>query len=575
MLGDFVRFIPLVVTLALLISLIECTLALPAHLVPGLRRTQVRGEKSGKASLRQRGFDWLRGVYRVFLGYLLKLRYLLVLVFGGVLGFALWFAYQSMDFVMFPSSTAERFVMNVRTPVGMSLEATSDKLEELEEIVTGLGDEELDSFVTRIGTFGEIGSSEQENHAAIFVALTPFSQRDRTADNIVASLRTQTEALDGIDNITYIVDAGGPPVGRPIFVRVIASDDAMRLRLADDVEAFLNTVEGARDIDRSDPEGKRQVEIKLDYVQLARVGISAADVARNVRIAYDGDVVTSVRYGDEDVDFRVIFSEQVRKDPEFLSELVLPNQGGRLTRLGQLATFENSPGPATFSHFKGDRSITISGDIDQNVTTALKVSEVVRAQFDVDRDYPGTRIVIGGEAQESAESLQELYVTLGIAAVGVYFLLILLFNSLWQPLLVMMAIPFGLVGVIVGFAVHDVPLGFLAATGIIGMIGVVVNDSLVLVNHVNDLHRQFPGQSFRDLVAEGTSDRLRAILLTTVSTVAGLLPLAYGLGGADPYMGPMALALGWGLLFATPLTLILVPCAFLIGDDVAGLFRRA
>jgi multidrug efflux pump subunit AcrB len=103
---------------------------------------------------------------------------------------------------------------------------------------------------------------------------------------------------------------------------------------------------------------------------------------------------------------------------------------------------------------------------------------------------------------------------------------------------------------------------------------VVVNDSLVLVNHVNDLRKQFPGQTYREIVSEGTADRLRAILLTTVSTVAGLLPLAYGLGGADPYMGPMALALGWGLLFATPLTLLLVPCLFMIGDDVSGLFRR-
>ena len=574
MLGDFVRFIPLVVTLALLISLVECTLALPAHLVPGLRATSGSNGAAAKVSLRQRGFDGLRRVYRRFIAWLLRLRYLLVVVFAGVLAYALMFAYQSMDFVMFPSSTAERFVVNIRTPVGMSLQATSDRAEAVEAIVTSLGDAELDSFVTRIGTFGDVGSSEQENHAAIFVTLTPFSQRDRTADDIVESLRQQTSALEGFDKITYIIDAGGPPVGRPIFVRVIGTDDKQRVQLADAVEAFLNSLEGTRDIDRNDREGKRQLEIKLDYLQLARVGISAADVARNVRIAYDGDVVTSVRYGDEDVNFRVIFAEQVRKDPDFLKQLVLPNQGGRLTRLGQVAEFINSPGPSTFSHFKGDRAITVSGDIDQNVTTALKVSAAVREHFDIDRDYPGMRIVIGGEAEESARSLEELYVTLSIAAVGVYFLLILLFNSLWQPILVMMAIPFGLVGVIVGFAVHDVPLGFLAATGIIGMVGVVVNDSLVLVNHVNDLRHQFPERSFRSIVADGSADRLRAILLTTVSTVAGLMPLAYGLGGADPYMGPMALALGWGLLFATPLTLVLVPCAFMVGHDVAGLLRR-
>jgi multidrug efflux pump subunit AcrB len=573
MLGDFVRFIPLVVTLALLISLVECTLALPAHLVPGLRRTQNTRNETDEETLHLRGSNWLRRGYRAFIDVLLRARYLLVVVFAGLLAYALYFAYQSMDFVMFPSSTAERFVVNIRTPVGTSLQATSDRAQKVEDIVVSLGKGELDSFVTRIGTFGDVGSSEQENHAAIFVTLTPFSQRARTADDIVESLRQQTELIEGVEKLTYIVDAGGPPVGRPIYVRVIGVDDAMRVRLADAIVAFLNTIEGARDIDRNDREGKQQIEIKLDYTQLARVGITAADVARNVRIAYDGDVVTSVRYGDEDVDFRVIFTEGVRKTPEFLKQLVLPNQGGRLTRLGQVARFENSPGPATYSHYKGDRAITISGDVDQSVTTALKVSDAVRAHFDVDQDYPGMSIVIGGEAEESARSLEELYVTLGIAAVGVYFLLILLFNSLWQPVLVMMAIPFGLVGVIVGFAVHDVPLGFLAATGIIGMIGVVVNDSLVLVNHVNDLQVQFPAQTIRSIVVEGSCDRLRAILLTTVSTVAGLLPLAYGFGGADPYMGPMALALGWGLLFATPLTLVLLPCVFLIGNDIANLFR--
>jgi multidrug efflux pump subunit AcrB len=572
MLGDFVSFIPLVVTLALLISLVECTLALPAHLVGGLKKIDV----SGKKPLRQRGFDWLRQKYREFIGFMLKLRYLLMVVFILVLGGALSYAYRYMDFVMFPSSTAERFVINIMTPVGTSLQATSDRVEQVEAIVRSLDTSELDSFVTRVGTFGDVGSSEQENHAAIFVALTAFSKRDRTADEIVQSLRLLTNELSDVEKITYVVDAGGPPVGRPILIRVVGTDNAERTRLAGAVETFLLTLEGARDIDRSDRAGKRQLEIKLDYLELARMGITAADVARNVRIAYDGDVVTSVRYGDEDVDFRVIFSDDVRKDPEFISELLIPNSGGsgRLTRLGQVASFEVSPGPSNFTHYKGDRSITISGDVDQNVTTALKVSAAVLNHFNVDRDYPGARLVIGGEAEESAESLGELFVTLGIAAIGVYFLLILLFNSIWQPVLVMIAIPFGLIGVIVGFAVHEVPLGFLAMTGIIGMVGVVVNDSLVLVNHVNDLRKQFPGQSYREIVSEGTADRLRAILLTTVSTVAGLLPLAYGLGGADPYMGPMALALGWGLLFATPLTLLLVPCLFMIGDDVSGLFRR-
>ena len=570
MLGKFVYVIPLVITLALFISLIESSLALPAHLAGGLNKSHTR--QGG--SKRQHWFMWLRKRYQRILAGMLRFRYALVLLFVMVLGGSVYYAAKNMDFVLFPSSTAERFLIMIETPVGSSLQATSDKTRQVEEIVAQLGREELDSFVTRIGTFGDIGSSERENNASIFVSMTPFASRTRSADDVVEGLRKQTNGLPGFDRIRYMIDSGGPPVGRPIMMRVVGADDVMRKKLADDLVQYLETVKGTKDIDRDDKIGKEQVEIKLDYAKLARVGITVADVAQNVRIAYDGEVVTSVRYGDEDVDFRVIFSDKARKHPDYLRRISLPNKGGNLTSLGQLASFKSAPGPSTFHHYRADRAITVSGDIDNDITTALKISRQVQDHFNIDKDYPGLRLVIGGEAEESQNSLNELFIILGIAVIGVYFLLVLLFNSIWQPLMVLMAIPFGIIGVIVGFSVHDAALGFLAMTGIIGLAGVVVNDSLVLVNHVNDLRGKHPDRNIRDIVATGTSDRLRAILLTTLSTVAGLLPLAYGIGGSDPYMGPMALALGWGLLFATPLTLLLIPCLYLIGNDISKIFSK-
>ncbi len=567
MLGKFVYVIPLVVTLALVVSLIESTLALPAHLIGGMKHDR-------KPSRRQIYFDRARNAYQALLNKLLRFRYVLTFLFFAVLAGSITYAVKYMDFVLFPSSTAERFLVMIETPVGTSLQATSDITREVEQIVVGLGEVELDSFVTRIGTYGDIGSSQRENNAAVFVSLTPYADRERTADEIVEALRQQTDQVAGVERVFYMIDSGGPPVGRPITMRVVGADDEQRRRLADDIEAFLLALPGTKDLNRDDKTGKEQVEIKFDYAKLARVGISVADVARNVRIAYDGEVVTSVRYGDEDVDFRVIFNEVVRKSPESLAELSLPNRNGHLTPLKQVATFVSAPGPANFTHYSGDRAISITGDVDKEVTTPIKVSEAVLAEFDIERDYPGVSLVVGGEAEESQESFNELLVIMAIALMGIYLLLILLFNSLWQPLLVMMAIPFGLVGVIIGFSVHDQALGFLGMIGIIGLAGVVVNDSLVLVSHINELRKQNSELTVSQLVARGTANRLRAVLLTTVSTVAGLLPLAYGIGGSDPYMGPMALALGWGLLFATPLTLLLIPSLYLIGEDIASLFRR-
>lgn len=181
---------------------------------------------------------------------------------------------------------------------------------------------------------------------------------------------------------------------------------------------------------------------------------------------------------------------------------------------------------------------------------------------------------MGGEAQESQEALIGLMLTFIIAFMGMYFLLILLFDSWTQPLLVLIAVPFGIVGVILTFLLHSEPFSFLAMIGSIGLAGVVANDSLVLVSHLNDMKAKNPDADTRQLVAEGTSDRLRAIVLTTLSTVVGLVPLAYGLGGMDVYMAPMAMALGYGLLFATPTTLLLVPALYVIGLDIKGFVSK-
>ncbi len=229
-----------------------------------------------------------------------------------------------------------------------------------------------------------------------------------------------------------------------------------------------------------------------------------------------------------------------------------------------------------FYHYDGERAITVDAGVLRYKTTPLEVTNAIKNRFNPDQDYPGLILSFGGEAQETQNSLIELALTFIIAALGIYFLLVLLFNSLLQPLLVILSIPFGVSGVIFAFGLHDRPLSFLAAIGMIGMAGVVVNDSLVLVNHLNQLTRRgsLSKMRMKVLIASGVADRLRPVLLTTLTTVAGLLPLAYGIGGEDTSMGPMAFALGYGLLFATPLTLVLLPSLYMIGYDLKTAFQK-
>jgi multidrug efflux pump subunit AcrB len=572
-LGNFIFVIPLVVSLALAVSLVEAVVCLPSHLTMGLRK------KSGEGrAVRGSWFNALLAPFKRAELIIVKLRYLLVPLFVAMLIASLWYAANFMKFELFPSSMAEQFNILIELPKGASLESTADHVQAVETLVAQLPDNELESFITRIGTqevFPAAGypPGENEHWAFVSVNLSPYTERDRTADDIVEALRAETSKLEGIEHIVYAIEAGGPPVGKPITVRVVGADDSLRVQLADSVALFLGTITGVKDIDRNDKPGKEQVEIKVDYDRLSRLGLTVADVSQNVRIAYDGEVVTSVRYGDEDVDFRVQLEREARENPRLLADLTVPNRQGRLIPLREVARFPSGPGPSNYHHFDNERAITISGDVDKEQVTPLEATTAVVEHFNLDGDWPGMRLVIGGEAEETEKSMISLFKAFAIAVVAIYFLLILLFNSPVQPLVVMAAIPFGIMGVIITFALHAEPLGFVAMMGVIGLAGVLVNDSLVLVNHINRLRKQKPDDNIRAIIAKGASDRLRPVLLTSLTTVAGLLPLAYGIGGSDPYMAPMALALAYGLVFATPITMILVPCLYMVKVDFDRLFR--
>ncbi len=575
MLGKFVYVIPLTITLALGMSLFESFFVLPAHISSGLRTKA--GEK--RRSFGRAWFRPIRDGFENISVVLLKFRYTIVVLAMVILAGAGWFAATQMDFVLFGAKGANAFFGYIELPIGTSLQATADKMHEIEEIIEGLPEGEVESYALRIGANADFIDTESENVTSLAVNLTPYATRERTgkhtASEIVAAVRTQVAQIEGIQSATFSIAVGGPPTGKPIEMRVIGSDDTLRTKLAGDLVAFLNTLDGVKDVDRDDKTGKDEVSINMNHERLARYGLTVADIAQNVRIAYDGQVVTSTRYGDEDVDFRVIIQKAYRQQLDYLRQLRIPNRQGEMIALDEVASLDVGPGISVLKHYEGERAIRIEGDVDQDITTPVKVTDAVLEHFDLNRDYPGMRIQAGGEAEESRKAMMELFIAFGLAALGIYFLLILLFDSVMQPLMVVLAIPFGLGGVIIAFALHGEPITFLAMIGVIGMAGVVVNDSLVLVDHLNSLTRQMKSSKIAALIATGTANRLRPIILTSLTTVSGLLPLAYGLGGEDIYMAPMALALGYGLLFATPITLVLLPCLYMIGRDLGNLFRRS
>lgn len=569
-LGDFIFVIPLVVVIALTLSLADTLFILPAHLISGAK--EGRAVSTVKTSER---FTRFQERFGEWLYVVLSVRYAVVGAFVLLLVSAFWYAGKYMDFVLFPTQSADEFYILAELPSGSSLQHTAEKVEEVEAVVSGLPPTELDSYVTRVGTHGQFNLGENENWALLGVYLTPFARRERNADRIVEALREKTDRLEDFTKFTYIIDSGGPPVGRPVVLRVVGSDDERRKALAAVVAERLQAIDGIKDIERDDKVGKEQIKVNLDYIRLAEQNLSVADVARNIRLAYDGEIVTSVRYGDEDVDFRVILEEEARGSVAVLGNLIIPNRDGRFVYLKDVADFHTEAGPSNVYHYDNERTITVTANINKEETTPLLATQAVLEAIDLDRDWHGMRIIAGGETEETQKSMGSLLVAFMAAAVGIYLVLLLLFNSLVQPVIVMIAVPFGLIGVIFAFAVHGQSLGFLAMLGVIGLTGIVVNDSLILVNLANRLRDENQEKStMLDIIVEAAKNRLRPILLTSITTVAGLLPMAYGLGGSDPFSAPMALAMGYGILFATPLTLLLLPSLLLILDDAADLLSK-
>ena len=567
-LGRFVFVIPLTVSLALAMSLLESFLILPGHILPALRARESGGKRRPCC---RTWFRPIRNAFACFSIRLLQFRYLVVFVAFGVLIGSIFYAGRVMQIELFDRRDADSFSATIELPLGASLQATSDKMRAVEALLDGFPRDEIQAYTVLVGAMADQVDMESEHLATLSVNLTPYGNRSRTAEEIVAELRQAVAGIEGIAKATFTIDVGGPPTGKPVSLRVVGDNDAQRVALADEIVSVLSGLTGFTDIARDDTPGKEEITIKFDYERLAYYGLTVADIAQNVRIAYDGQAVTSVRYGEEEVDFRVLIEQQYRRQLDYLRRLRIPNQRGELVALDEVARFDIGPGQAVFHHYDGERSITVEANVVRGQSSVLQATAAVRNAIDVDRDYPGVRLVVGGEAQETEESFIDLGMTFIIAFIGIYFLLVLLFDSLTQPFIVLLVVPFGISAVIVTFALHAQPLTFLAMIGVVGLAGVVVNDSLVLVDHVNMLRREQRFDDMATLVAMGTADRLRPIILTSLTTVAGLLPLAYGVGGRDLLVGPMALALGYGLLFATPITLILLPALYMIGHDLRQL----
>ncbi|MFQ5508922.1 MAG: efflux RND transporter permease subunit [Leptospirillia bacterium] len=570
--GKFMKVIPIVVVFCLIATMIESLLMLPSHLA--------EFTKGIGAGIRREGhrFVRLRKRYTGLIITALRHRYLTVgvLVLVAVLS-ALVMRYQ-MKFVMFNTKDLPGFAVMVETPEGTSLTRTAEVMAQVEEAGKGLPPSDLNAMVGLIGRHFDISTGRTtsgSNLGMIYFELAHFDDPDRRNGYAVMNdLRGRLTEVTGYETLRVIETQGGPPVGRPVEVKVRGEDVAVLRGIARELQDFLQGIDGVFDIATDDVLGKQELTVQVDEDRAALYGLNAAAVGRAVRIAFEGEDVSEIRQGNDTLDVVVRYAERFADRPQRLDEVRLWSPTSGWVPLTSVARVAYTQGASAVVRKDRQRTILVSAAVDKEVITSTEANARVREAFaDVPRLYPGYELVYGGENERQMESLASLGRASLIAVLLIYLILGTLFRSMVQPLVIMSTVPFAFIGVVVGHFVMMQPLGLLSLIGLAGLVGVVVNDSLVLVSFVNTARAAGAGRWVS--VVRAARVRLRPILLTSITTILGLITLSFQTRGQAAYLAPMAISIVWGLAFATVLTLVMIPCVLSIADDIAKKLGRS
>ncbi|MDX8411864.1 MAG: efflux RND transporter permease subunit [Mariprofundaceae bacterium] len=570
--GKFVFSIPLVVIVLLLFSWLEAIFILPNH---------IRDVANPKAHPPERWLlVWLTRVYKFSLNWAVRLRYLTILLSLLGLAGAGWLAGQ-VRFQLFPSGAEDQFYLRIAAPVGTTLEDMRGQLLKVDREVRARIKPGI--LETTISIAGQNTADEREalqqlgdHYGFVRVILTSFVERQTKVSEVMQVLETSIPPLFPNLIINFVMQRPGPPVGRALQVEITGGSEAAKERVARRLIDYVASIEGAHSIESDLQAGDPEVHVVLDRAKAAYAGVDLATVATHIKAAFDGIRVSTLKRGKEEVDVSIRYPERLSHDVRTLENLRIPNPAGGMVPLGRLARLEERPGVSSIRHKDGIRVINVSAEVREDQITSKELND--RALADVrqwlsDEDEKlGVRFFLGGEQERTQESVRGLIFSFAFALIGIFVILAIQFNRLSYPLLVMLAIPFGFIGIVVGMFLHGEPLSFMSLMGFVALTGVVVNSSLVMVVFIQRLLEK--GTPWFEAIIAGGTRRLRAVLLTAITTVVGLLPTAYGWGGHDPFVAPMALALSWGLMFSTVITLYTVPAAMAVGFDFGRLFKR-
>jgi multidrug efflux pump subunit AcrB len=580
--GKIMRNLPVVVMLVLVGSLIESLFILPSHLagtghtVP----TAVTPEKDKPLSRVLKRF--ISGPYARLLGFCIRWRYATVGV--GLAALLLTVGTWTgglLKFTFFPKVESDVLVANLTMPAGTPVEQTVETVGRLErsasEALTELDGQRrreapplFEHSVALVGVQtagrgpGSAGSEVGGHLAQVFVQLLEGEKRDVSAAELATRWRNKIGSVPEAESVTFQSELF--TAGSAVEVHLSLDDHQSLLAAAEDLKAELNRYPGVFDVSDSFLPGKEEMQLKLKPAARS-LGLTLNDLAQQVRHAFYGAEALRLQRDQDEVKVLVRYPDSERRSLGYVEDMRIRNPDGHEVPFNQVAEVRMQEGYAAIQRAQRLRVVKVTADVDERVANANEVRLDLESRFlpKLKNAYPGLRYSMEGEGKEQKESLTDVLRGFALALFAIYALLAIPFRSFTQPFIVMAAITFGLVGAVLGHLLTGFNISLLSLFGIVGLAGVVVNDSLVLVDAANRLRRN-------DLTAEAAITeagriRFRAVILTSLTTFAGLTPMLLERSLQAQFLIPMAVSLGFGVLFATGITLLLIPCGYVILED--------
>jgi len=559
--GQFIQWIPIIVTIALTLSLIESVTLLPARL-QFLHPKKKNNQES----------NWFLKFEIIFSNIIKKtldLKWwtvgsLLALIFSGFVINTLFNRFE-----LFPPEGVEYYIGRFQLKNESSIYSTDQVGKILEQkIREKIPAEALKNIIVRVGAsqtdLADPKSLAGENVGIAIIEINPIWAPLLDIQKTLNDLRTIT-LFGEMKKLSFEPIEAGPPIGRPLTLTLRSTQYEQISKLANELLLEIEKIPGVIDPDLDEQSSGFEYRFIPDSNKLAYSGISNDVLSLNLATALKGTTVATLNEDGRKFDVVAQFSPKYTTQIDFVKTIEIPNQHQQYVPILKLGEFTYKQSPKTHKNFNYQRSITITADIDTLKISALELNSQVKSiLMKKILSYPDVNFIFGGEEESTNESLQSLALALVIAIFGIFATLVFTFKSFIKPFIVLTTIPLGLVGVLYAFTIGQRPMSFLAFIGIVGLSGVVINSAIILVDYIEELLRERSDLNLKEILIYASKKRLRAVLATGLTTVVGLLPTAFGLGGYDAILVPITLSLSWGMMIGTVLTLIWIPSVYLI-----------